>query len=73
MEMILTGAPVPGGEMERLGVVNRVTSADEDVLEESLKVAQTIASFSAPAVGMAKQAVAAGRLSRTLIYLIPRN
>jgi enoyl-CoA hydratase len=61
MEMILTGAPVPANDMERLGVVNRVLLADQDVVEEALKVAQTIASYSAPAVGMAKQAVAAGK------------
>lgn len=60
--MILTGAPAAASEMERLGIVNRVMSPEQDVLEEALQVAQTIACFSAPAVGLAKQAVQAGEL-----------
>ncbi|CAO2649037.1 Nn.00g099860.m01.CDS01 [Neocucurbitaria sp. VM-36] len=59
MEMIMTGMPTAASEMERLGVVNRVMTSEQDVFEEALKVAQTIASFSAPAVGLAKQAIAA--------------
>ncbi|KAH7069519.1 ClpP/crotonase-like domain-containing protein [Paraphoma chrysanthemicola] len=59
MELILTGAPTSATEMERLGVVNRVISSEDDVLEETLKVARTVASYSAGAIGLAKQAVAA--------------
>ncbi|RMZ74525.1 enoyl- hydratase [Pyrenophora seminiperda CCB06] len=59
MELILTGAPTSAAEMERLGVVNRVASIEEDVLEVATKMALTIASFSAPAIGLAKQAVLA--------------
>ncbi|KAH8726247.1 ClpP/crotonase-like domain-containing protein [Phaeosphaeriaceae sp. PMI808] len=59
MKLILTGSPATAAEMERLGVVNRAMSADEDVLEETIKTARTVASFSAAAVGLAKQAVVA--------------
>ncbi|KAH7402163.1 ClpP/crotonase-like domain-containing protein [Phaeosphaeria sp. MPI-PUGE-AT-0046c] len=59
MELILTGAPAAAAKMERWGIVNRVMMPDEDVLEETLKVARTVASFSTPAVGLAKQAVLA--------------
>ncbi|KAF2854715.1 ClpP/crotonase [Plenodomus tracheiphilus IPT5] len=59
MEMILTGASTTASEMERLGVVNRVVLPTQDVFDEALQVAQTIASLSAPAIGMAKQAIEA--------------
>lgn len=55
--MVLTGLPVTAKEMEDRGVVNRVVSANEDVLEEALKVAQLIAARSAPALRLAKHAV----------------
>jgi enoyl-CoA hydratase len=61
MELILTGTPATAAVMERLGVVNRVMLPEEDVLEETLKMARKIASFSAPAIGLAKQAVLAGK------------
>lgn len=60
MELILTGTTTSATEMERLGVVNRVASSEEDVLEVAKTVARSIASFSAPAIGLAKQAVLAG-------------
>jgi enoyl-CoA hydratase len=63
MEMILTGVPTAASEMERLGVVNRIVSGERDVVTEALAVATTVAEFSAPAVGMAKQAVKAGKLT----------
>ncbi|USP74105.1 hypothetical protein yc1106_01379 [Curvularia clavata] len=59
MELILTGASTSASEMERLGVVNRAVSSEEDVLEVAMKMARAVASFSAPAVGLAKQAVLA--------------
>ncbi|EOA92097.1 hypothetical protein ACJQWK_04265 [Exserohilum turcicum] len=59
MELILTGTTTSATEMERLGVVNRVASSEEDVLEVAKTVARSIASFSAPAIGLAKQAVLA--------------
>ena len=60
MELILTGASISASELERLGVVNRAVSGEEDVLEVAMNMARAIASFSAPAVGLAKQAVLAG-------------
>jgi enoyl-CoA hydratase len=67
MELILTGVPATAGEMERLGVVNRVVGSEDDVLlEETMKMAQAIASLSAPAIGLAKQAVLAGEASWTV-------
>ena len=60
MELILTGASTSATELERLGVVNRVVSSEEDVLEVAMSMARAIASYSAPAVGLAKQAVLAG-------------
>ncbi|KAF1846732.1 ClpP/crotonase [Cucurbitaria berberidis CBS 394.84] len=75
MEMILTGSPATAREMERLGVVNRIMTAEQDVVDEALKVAQTMASFSAPAVGLAKEAVTAAttlhaglQIERALYY-----
>ncbi|EUC47376.1 hypothetical protein COCMIDRAFT_3634 [Bipolaris oryzae ATCC 44560] len=59
MELILTGATTSATDMERLGVVNRAVPNGEDVLEVATSMARTIASFSAPAIGLAKQAVLA--------------
>jgi enoyl-CoA hydratase len=63
MELILTGTPATAAEMERLGVVNRVVPNTEDVLCEAMKIARTIASFSSPAIGLAKQAILAGMIA----------
>jgi enoyl-CoA hydratase len=61
MELILTGVPSTAREMAQLGVVNRAVLPEEDVLEETLKIARRIASLSAPAVALAKQAVLVGK------------
>ena len=61
MELVLTGSPTTATELERFGIVNRVFTPDEDVLGESIKVAETVAWLSAPAVGLAKQAVKTGK------------
>lgn len=63
MELILTGSPTTAAEMERFGLVNRVCSAEQDVVEEALKVAGVVAAYSAPAIGLAKQAIRAGKQS----------
>jgi enoyl-CoA hydratase len=74
MELILTGATTSAAEMERLGVVNRVVSSEEDVLEVATRTARTIASFSAPAIGLAKQAILAGEHSSDpSIRICPTN
>ncbi len=56
MEMCLTGRLMDAAEAERSGLVSRVV-AGPDLIAEALRVAQTIASMSLPAVMMAKEAV----------------
>ncbi|GAB9465760.1 hypothetical protein Gpo141_00003157 [Globisporangium polare] len=56
MEMILTGNMIDAHQAERDGLVARVVPADK-LLEEALKTADKIASFSQPVVKMAKEAV----------------
>lgn len=58
MELVLTGASISAVELERLGAVNK-TCAEEEVFKEACNMAQSIARFSAPAIGLAKQAVKA--------------
>lgn len=72
MELILTGATSPALDMERLGIVNRVVSSEEDVLEAAMKIARIVASFSAPAIGLAKQAVLAGECRISLAIDVTR-
>lgn len=60
MDMILTGTPATASQMERLGAISRVVSPDQDVLNVAIHVAQEIAAFSTPVVGLAKQAIVAG-------------
>ena len=56
MEMCLTGRLMDAQEAERAGLVSRIIPAP-DLIPEALKVAQTIASMSLPAVMMAKECV----------------
>ncbi len=56
MEMCLTGRNMDAEEAERAGLVSRVVPANK-LIEEALKVAGKIASFSTPAVFMAKESV----------------
>lgn len=56
MDMVLTGRTIDAGEAERLGLVSRVVPS-ESLFDEALSVASRIASFSAPSVMMAKEAV----------------
>jgi len=56
MEMILTGRMIDAAEAERTGIAARVVAA-ADLLKEALTIAETIASFSLPAVMMAKEAI----------------
>lgn len=56
MEMVLTGRFMDADEAERSGLVSRVVPADQ-LLEEAVNVAEKIASYSAPAVMMAKECV----------------
>ena len=56
MDMILTGRSMDASEAERIGLVSRIVPLS-DLIDESLAVANKIASFSKPAVTMAKEAV----------------
>lgn len=56
MDLCLTGRHMDAAEAERCGLVSRVVPAAE-LLGEALKAAEKIASFSLPAVMMAKDAV----------------
>jgi enoyl-CoA hydratase len=56
MEMVLTGRMMDAEEAERAGLVARVVPTN-DLLDEALKLAETIAEKSQPMVAMAKEAV----------------
>jgi enoyl-CoA hydratase len=56
MDMCLTGRMMDAAEAERCGLVSRVVPV-ADLMEETLKAAAKIASFSLPAVMMVKDAV----------------
>lgn len=56
MDMILTGRMMGAKEAESSGLVSRVVPL-EDLMEETLKVAQTIAEMSLPSLMLAKEAV----------------
>lgn len=56
MDMVLTGRMMDAAEAERSGLVSRVVATDA-LLDEALKAAEKIASFSLPSVMMAKDAV----------------
>ena len=56
MEMCLTGRMMGAEEAERCGLVARVVPA-ADLMEEAMKTARKIASFSRPVVMMAKECV----------------
>ena len=56
MDMILTGRSMDASEAERIGLVSRIVPLS-DLIDESLAAANKIASFSRPAVTMAKEAV----------------
>lgn len=56
MDMILTGRLIKAEEALQAGLVSRVFAADE-LLDETIQVAQTIANYSKPAVLVAKETV----------------
>ncbi len=56
MDMILTGRMMSADEAERSGLVSRIFPA-EKLLDETIKVAGQIASYSSPSVMLAKEAV----------------
>jgi enoyl-CoA hydratase len=54
MDMCLSGRPLDADEADRYGLVSRVVD-DDKLREETLKLATTIASFSAPALMVLKE------------------
>ncbi len=56
MDLCLTGRMMDAAEAERCGLVSRVVAADK-LMEEALKAAETIASYSQPIAMMTKEAV----------------
>jgi len=56
MEMVLTGRMIDAAEAERCGLVSRVVPV-ADLVEEAVKVATKICSFSRPVTLMAKESV----------------
>ncbi len=56
MDMCLTGRMMDAAEAEKAGLVARVIPADQ-LLDETLKAASTIASFSLPVVMMVKESI----------------
>jgi enoyl-CoA hydratase len=56
MDMCLTGRMMDAAEAERSGLVTRVVPADQ-LIDEALKMASTIASMSRPVVMMAKESI----------------
>jgi len=64
MDLCLTGRHMDAAEAERCGLVARVVPVS-DVVNEALKAAEKIASYSLPAVMMAKEAV--NRASETTL------
>ncbi len=56
MEMVLTGRMMDAEEAERAGLVSRVIALDE-LVDEAVKVAKSIAELSGPVVMMAKESV----------------
>ncbi|KAK4662055.1 uncharacterized protein QC763_710210 [Podospora pseudopauciseta] len=57
MELILTGKSFSGEEAEQWGVAARAFGSYEELMEESLKTAETIAGYSKVAVQAAKEVV----------------
>ena len=55
MDMILTGRLIDAVEAERIGLVSRVV-AEDALLSTATGIAETIADFSAPAIGFAREA-----------------
>jgi len=56
MDLVLTGRNMDAEEAERAGLVSRIVPADQ-LLDEALKTAETIASMSLPVAMVAKEAV----------------
>lgn len=58
-EMIFTGKPLSANEAKQIGLVNHVVPRGKS-LEKALKIAETITSFSLPALSFAKRSIDIG-------------
>lgn len=67
MEMVLTGDRISAAEAEKAGLVARVFPK-EQTLEQTIKIAQKIASFSQPVVALAKESVNMAMETGELIF-----
>jgi enoyl-CoA hydratase/carnithine racemase len=67
MEMVLTGDRISATEAEKAGLVARVFPK-EQTLEQTIKIAQKIASFSQPVVALAKESVNMAMETGELIF-----
>lgn len=70
MDLCLTARSMGAQEAERAGLVSRVVP-DESVLDEALKIAETMASYSLPALMMIKESINRafeGSLSEGLLF-----
>jgi enoyl-CoA hydratase len=56
MDLCLTGRPITAQEAEKAGLVARIYPV-ENLVDETIKVAQEIASYSLPSVLMTKEAI----------------
>lgn len=60
MDMVLTNRKISGVEAGAWGLASRVTEPEQSVVEEAVKVAETIAGFGVVASQAGKEAVNAG-------------
>lgn len=65
MDMVLTGRRISAAEASAWGLVSRVTNEGESIVEEAVKVADTIAGFSVIATQAGKEAVNGGKSSQS--------
>lgn len=66
MDMVLTGRRINGTTAAEWGLVSRVTKEGENVIEEAVKIAETIGGFGQIAVQAGKEAVNGCRSSVSL-------
>ena len=57
LEMMLTGEPVIAEHAERIGLVSRLATADESLLEQTLRFAREISRHSQPAIDAVRDCV----------------
>ncbi|WWC88988.1 uncharacterized protein L201_003904 [Kwoniella dendrophila CBS 6074] len=57
MDMVLTGRKIDGITAEKWGLVSRLTEENQSVVEEAVKIAETISGFGKVAVQAGKEAV----------------